>query len=455
MSAVLGDNPGWRVRLWYALPALALAVPTVPVFVYLPKFYAQDIGLGLAATGTVLLAARIVDVVSDPVIGLLSDRMPVRLRGASLGRRKPWIAIGGVLSFIALLRLFHPGSEPNVFEFLGWVTLLYVGWTMVSVPYTAWGAELSTDYHGRARITAARETATLAGILISGGVPALGTAVGLEEGEALALLSWLTAIIGAVTIMSLLWCVPETGVPKTTSRIRLLGRELVPNLIRNRPFLRLVSAWFLNGLANGLPAVLFLLYMEHALGADSEQRAGLILTYFVAAIAGIPLWMQLSRRWSKHRTWSAAMVIACVAFIFVPFISEGQMLVFGAVCVVTGLALGADLYLPPAIQADVVDLDELRSGERNAGIYFALWSMATKLALACAVGFAFPALDALGFDPSGQSSDGILALVLIYSAIPVVLKSAAISMVWNHPISERRHRIIRRRLGSRKVATAT
>jgi GPH family glycoside/pentoside/hexuronide:cation symporter len=453
LNPIPQDEPGWGKRFWYALPAFALAVPTVPVFVYLPKFYAQDMGLGLATTGAVLLVARIVDIVSDPVIGLLSDRAPLRLRGISLGRRKPWIAIGGVLAFIALLRLFNPGTEQNVVEFLGWVTLLYVGWTMVSIPYSAWGAELSTDYHGRAKITAARETATLAGILISGGVPVVGVAMGLEEGEALALLSWLTAIIGTVTIMSLLWRVPETGAPELQFRTRAVGWEFFQNLIRNRPFLRLVAAWFMNGLANGLPAVLFLLYMEHALGADSEQRASLILTYFVSAVAGIPLWMQLSRHWSKHRTWCAAMIIACAAFVVVPFISEGEIFPFGVVCVLTGLALGADLYLPPAMQADLVDLDELRSRERNAGIYFALWGMATKLALACAVGFAFTALDALGFDPANQNSDGIIALILIYSAIPVVLKGSAILMVWNHPIDKRRHGIIRRRLASRRIAS--
>ena len=110
--------------------------------------------------------------------------------------------------------------------------------------------------------------------------------------------------------MSLLWRVPETGAPELQFRTRAVGWEFFQNLIRNRPFLRLVAAWFMNGLANGLPAVLFLLYMEHALGADSEQRASLILTYFVSAVAGIPLWMQLSRHWSKHRTWCAAMIIA-------------------------------------------------------------------------------------------------------------------------------------------------
>ena len=146
------------------------------------------------------------------------------------------------------------------------------------------------------------------------------------------------------------------------------------------------------------------------------------------------------------------MIIACLAFMIVPFLSKGDIFAFGVVCVITGFALGADLYLPPAMQADVIDLDELRSGERNAGVYFALTSMATKLALGLAIGLAFPALDAAGFEPSSPSSSGIFVLIMIYSIIPIVFKTLAIMLVWKHPISEHKQGIIRRRLEKRKVS---
>jgi Na+/melibiose symporter-like transporter len=123
------------------------------------------------------------------------------------------------------------------------------------------------------------------------------------------------------------------------------------------------------------------------------------------------------------------------------------------ICVVTGVALGADLALPPAMQADVLDLDALRTGEQRAGLFFATWGMATKFALAAAVGIAFPLLDATGFDPKADN-DGtaIWAIILIYSVIPVVLKLGAVMIVWRHPLTERRHAAIRRRL-DRRTAT--
>ena len=117
------------------------------------------------------------------------------------------------------------------------------------------------------------------------------------------------------------------------------------------------------------------------------------------------------------------------------------------VCVVTGMALGADLSLPPSMQADVVDFDTLRTGQRRAGMFFALWSMSTKLALGGAALIAFPALDMLGFDPAADGpKQGIVALAVIYAVVPVVFKLCAIATIWHHPITRRRHDAIKRRL---------
>ncbi len=431
--------------LYYALPAFALAIPTIPVYVYLPSFYAENLGVGLAATGTALLVARILDVITDPLIGIASDRF--RLPG---GRRKPWILVGAILAAIALVRIFQPPEAVSAVYLAVWSVVLYLGWTMIAVPYTAWGAELSDDYHGRARITGAREAATVLGILVAGGVPAAAASLGARDAEGLALIAWLAIVVGAPTIALLLWRVPETAAKSHPSLTGLPRWHLVVSLFRNRPFMRLLSAWFVNGLANGLPAVLFPLYLQHGLEASQAEQGVLILVYFVSAVAAIPLWLRLSRRFSKHHTWCGAMAMACLAFIWVPLLGPGDIPTFFIICVITGMALGADLALPPAMQADVIDLDRLRTGRERAGLFFALWSMATKLALACAVGFAFPTLELAGFQvDQSNSADAILALALLYAALPTALKVGAIAVVWRHPMTPARQKIIRRRLDSR------
>ena len=216
--------------------------------------------------------------------------------------------------------------------------------------------------------------------------------------------------------------------------------------------MRLLSAWFLNGLANGIPAALFFIYLEHGLGAGARLRPLFVLTYFIAAIASIPVWQACSRRIGKHRTWCWAMLAACAAFVTVPMLPEGAFTAFAVVCLVTGMALGADLVLPPAIQADVVDYHRLRSGRAQAGLQFALWGMGTKLSLAAAVGIALPGIEAFGFDPAAPTDEGKWALTVIYALVPVVIKVTAITVIWRFPLTAKRHAVIRRRLGRRDLS---
>jgi len=430
----------------YGAPAFALAMPTIPAFVYLPALYAE--GLGLAAAGLVLLSARVVDVISDPIIGVVSDRYQTRW-----GRRKPWIFIGGLLAGFALIRLFQPPPDITSTYLLTWAVFLYLGWTLIAVPFTAWGAELSEDYHERSRITGVREGLTLIGILVAGAVPAVMTGMGRTEAAGLATVSWIAIALGGPAIAVLLVRVPEVAVtgrgrPPLSFSAALHAATVIA---RNKPFVRLLTAWLINGMANGIPAVLFLLYLEYVLQATESQRTLLILVYFLAGVLSIPIWLALSKRFGKHLAWCWAMIITCAAFIWVPFLAPGQIVAFGLICIVTGMGLGADLALPPALQADVVDFDQLRTGQARAGLFFALWSMSTKLALALAVGLAFPLIDALGFSTDAENSMFALrSLAVIYAWLPVVLKLVAIAFIWTFPITRARQELIRRRLDRHK-----
>ena len=143
------------------------------------------------------------------------------------------------------------------------------------------------------------------------------------------------------------------------------------------------------------------------------------------------------------------MIAACLAFISVPWISPGDFILFGVVCVITGAAVGADLALPPAMQADVTDYADYRFGHAQTGLQFSLWGMSTKLALAAAVGLALPGLEYAGFDPEVPSDDTRIALLVIYALIPVVIKMMAIMLMWWFPLSASVQLAIRGRLERR------
>jgi len=428
----------------YALPGFILAVPTVPIYVYLPVLYGDRFGLGLALTGTVLLAARLFDVVTDPLIGRISDALRWRA-----GRRKPLILLGGCLAALALFRIVSP-SEPVDWPYLLiWSVVLYLGWTLVAIPYAAWGAELCNGYRERLRITSAREGAGLFGILFASALPAVLLMTGRTEQNALIALAWTTVLVGVPVMVLLTIRVPEPKIPSKRSTASI--RAYFSSLLENGPFFRLIAAWGINGFANGLPAALFLFYLEFALGAGAVMRPRFILAYFLAAVLGIPAWLALSRRVGKHRTWCFAMGLAIFAFASVPMIPAGAFGMFFLVCVLTGAALGADLAIPPSIQADVVDYDAMKHGEARPGFLFALWSMATKFAQALAVGIGLPLVAALGFDPAQVTVSGQFALTVIYAWLPIVFKLIAVALVWNFSLTERRLLTVQRRLVGRRV----
>lgn len=424
-----------RVLLAYAAPGLPLAILSLPLFIFLPTFYAESLGLSLTIIGIVLLVARLWDVVTDPIIGALSDNT-----GGRLGRRRPWILASLPLLCISIEFLFVPSPQAGVGHLLIWSMLLYLGWTMIQLPHAAWGAELSSDYHQRTRITGVREALVLIGTLIAAATPALlsigsdGAVGDSQVGNQEVLRVLAMALIVGLPVASLIAC---ACVPDPPRRTRPRGdwqarfHEGYRALIENRTFLRLIAAYLLNGIANGLPATLFLLFVGHVL-AIPDKAGPLLFLYFGCAVVGIPFWIWSSGRVGKSRAWIIAMAINCLIFGWAPFLGAGDYVPFLIICVLSGVCLGADLALPPSMQADVVDLDHVEGAEPRTGLYFALWGMATKLALALAVGISFPLLDLAGFDAARgavNDEDSLFLLAVLYGALPIIFKLAAMALM--------------------------
>ena len=197
--------------------------------------------------------------------------------------------MGAILAGFALYNLLVPPAIVGPLYLGSWLVLLYAGWTMISVPYFAWAAELSDRYDERTRITAVRETFYVIGILAASAAPVLLTSGAEEDARhGLMLLSLLTIGIGIPLLIPLLRGVPDRRMDQDPTPPTSL-RAMAQALRGNGPFVRLLLAWTLNGLANGIPAVLFLLFLEYGLEVPASERPLYILTYFAAAVLSIPL----------------------------------------------------------------------------------------------------------------------------------------------------------------------
>ena len=434
------DRLGWPVLLAYGLPALPLTVVGVPLVLLVVPLYAQDLGLPAASVALVFALARLFDGLVDPAVGILSDRV-----ATPFGRRRPWIVAGVPVLLLGIWLVFMPGPAATPASLLASLVVLYLGWSLVILPYAAWGAELSADYAERTRVAAARQTflmlGTVAAIVVQA-IPAMngrpGTAAAMD------LLGTVAMVAIPLALLVTLLLVRE---PAPVLRGRVAWRAGLAIVLRNAPFRRLLGAYFLNAAGGAATSSLFVLYVTHVLGA-AERVPLFLLAYFAAGIAGAPLWVRLARGRDKHRVWTGAMLWAIAWFAAVPLLGPGDDWLYLAVVLATGLALGADYTLPASMNADVVDLDAAETGESRTGLFIALWEMAAKAAQALGVALALPLVAAFGFEParSDNPPEALAALGIVYALIPACLALASVGLMWCYPLGAEAHSRIRERL---------
>ncbi|MCW3147847.1 MFS transporter [Stutzerimonas stutzeri] len=401
----------------YGVLGLPLAMAMLPIYVLVPSFYAADLGLGLTLTGSVLFLARLLDTVQDPWLGRLIDRRSPR--GWS-------ILLGGtaVLLSLAMAALLIPPKSLGAFALAAWLggllALTYTLHSLINITYLAWGARLSDQPNTRTRVAAWREGAGLFGVILASVLPsAMANRYGMATG--LAAFAATFAVLLCAGTAALLFAAPR---PHRAARIDT-GSWRQP--LRNPAFRRLASVYFINAVAVAIPATLALFFI-----ADRLQLApltGLFLAlYFASGALGLPLWTRLADRLGKRRSWRIGMLTACAAFIWAVLLEPGSAWAYGAVCILSGLALGADLALPPALLADIIPVDERQS----TAAYFGLWSFLGKLALALA-GLALPLLAWASYQPGTPAGWN---LALVYAGLPCLLKLLAARLLSSLPCGE-------------------
>jgi len=413
-------------------------------------FHYASLGVDLAQIGLIMMAARLLDVLIDPAVGVLSDRTRF-----TRGRRKIWVVAGAPVFVLACWMLFQPPDDVSALYFAGWLVLFWLGFSMINIPYYAWGAELSPDYHERTRITTWRTIAGTLGSFTFLLIPAVRQeifGVGGQPGEVLITIAVITLITipGFVAIAAAQ--VPDRGMSANTNQVPLLRGIRVMG--SNGPFLRLLAAFTIVGLGPVLQGAMFPFFMQHVVG-DTTSGPKILLIYYPMVAIGIVIWGLLARRIDKHRAWLAGMTVMAGVTVSYMLVGHGDIVLMTCILAMSGIGSGALTALPASMKADVVDLDAMESGEDRAGLFFAAWSLAVKLIAAVGQGLAFTTLAWIGFQAKGDNSpDEILGLRVFYSAGPMVLYVIAMAIVWGYPITAKRHAEMQQVLIARGVRAA-
>ncbi|ABS64727.1 major facilitator superfamily MFS_1 [Parvibaculum lavamentivorans DS-1] len=433
----------WQIAA-FGLPSIPISALGLPIVVYLPPFYAHDMGLSLTVVGTVFMMARFWDVITDPVLGMVSDRFPSRW-----GRRRHWIVISAPLLLISAYMLFMPTPPVTWVYLAGWMFFLYIGWTLITISHMSWGAELSADYDERSTIQGMREFLLIFGMFTVLALPAIIESVseaGAGGAEKVAAMGWFIIILLPITIGLAVWVTPEFP---SAPHQQIPWKRAWGMIMRNRLLQRVLVADLLVNIAPAITGSLYIFFASHVMGLPKSASL-LLLIYFIAGFVGIPAWIRMSHIAGKHKTLAIAMVYGAVTLPLVVFFPRGEFWWLFVGNSLYGVAYGAGSFLLRSIMADVIDTDYLETGQRRTGLYYSLLSMTAKVGAALAVGITYPLLDLIQFTPGGENSPETLnQFMALYVAMPALVMLAAAFVMWRFPLDRAAQLALRRKIEER------
>ncbi|MCT4683330.1 MAG: MFS transporter [Roseicyclus sp.] len=403
-------------RPGYAVFAAMLAAAGLPIYIHAPKVYVDDFGVGLTALAGVLFVLRLFDVVQDPALGWLAQRLRAR-RGLA-------VAVGVAVLAGSMLGLF--AVEPPIAP-LWWFALMMTGlfsaFSFLTICMYAQGVAAAPRLgeQGYLNLAAWRETGALLGVCVAAVAPAALDVTGDPYGNFALGFALVCAL--ALLLMRREWTA-EGAVG--TSGFRTVLSDAIAR--------RLLLVALMNAAPVAVSSTLFLFYVESVLDAPGWEGP-LLLLFFLAAAGTAPLWTKLARRFGPRPMLLAAMALAIASFSLVLTLGPGDTTAFALICLASGAALGADFALLPALFAR-----RMETVAPEAGAAFGLWAFVSKASLALAAVVLLPALDAAGFTSGGENTQGALDLLTyLYALVPCVLKLGAMAVLATTPLPDGGH----------------
>jgi Na+/melibiose symporter-like transporter len=434
----------------FAAIALPISAAALPLNLFVPQLYASEFGIPLALIGVIFLAGRIWDVAADPLVGALSDRTRSRF-----GRRKPWIAVGGLLFGLTAAALFFPPRELVGPAYLAVVLFaFYFAWSMIEIPSSAWAGEVSSDYHGRTRVVSYRAIASAIGLLAVLVLPTIIDQVDPGNG------TLKLQVVGAFVVLTLLPALVLTlgsfrEVPVPAAPAHKTGLLKAAGLVfGDRLLLRVLvsdaAVTLGQSIRGGLIVFFVVWYMELPAWAS-----GLYLLQFVFGVFSAPIWSRIGYRFGKRNAAILGELAQAAINLSLIFVFPGMLGLLIALTIAQGLTQGSGNLMLRAMVTDVADAHRLRTGHDRNGLFCSVFALSAKLGPAIGIGLALPLVAWLGFAPqAGNSPAALEGLKYVFALGPALSHLLATLIIWRFPLDEQAHAEIRRELELRDAIPA-
>ena len=409
-NKLLKSNLRFITFFLYSLPSIPLAAAQIAVYIAVPAIYSKIAAVGIGITGLVIMISRVIDMITDPILGTYLDRMVEKIGW------KFWLLIGFPLISIGIFILFNPLDGLEIFSLLLGIIFVTLGWTFFSIPWWGIGIAISnSNSNDRFKVVSFRELLTIPGVIL-----------GL-------FLIHFSNISGEIfLIISILFLSPlfikKIPIPNISNKKVTSYFLNIKNLFKdNSNFKYLCLSYFFIGLSNGVTSILFILFVEFIIGGSPQNFLSI---YFISAFMGLPFVYMLASKYNKKRIWTSFIILACICFLPVVFLSNNSTTLFMVICIISGFCLSADLIIPSSIQADIIYKEQQQNKNVLVGKIYSVWSFIQKLSLALSAGVCLPLLGYFGFNPSEVNTQ-LLPLSFAYGIIPIILRIPAIIFAEN------------------------
>jgi len=427
------------VRLSYGAPSFAGAAMAIPIGIHLTIFYSDTILVPLGFIALVKAMARALDAVTDPMMGWISDRTNTRW-----GRRRPWMAIGAPLCAVAFYFMFTPPADFTGVDAATWFAVTYVMYylfhTVYIIPHYGLGPELTLDYNERSVLFGIREGFVVAGTLVAAVLPPI--LIGKMGGEREGYTSF-AIIFGA--LLTILYLNLVVRVKERPSFMQRESNPLIPGVrrvMRNRVFRLLLVVYLIGSITGAIPGLMMPYFTKYVLQPEDPGKwlAIFLACYFLGGFLFLPIWVALAKRFEKKPIWLIGYLPGVFGSVSLFFLTKGDLIPAMIILTLAGTGFSAGLFLGPAMQADVIDYDELHTGKRREAQYSALWSIMTKFMVIPSMSVPLATLASMGYVPNVEQTETVqFTIRAIFCLGPAATALIAVCIGWFYPLTRAKH----------------
>ncbi|MBD2538104.1 MFS transporter [Coleofasciculus sp. FACHB-SPT36] len=457
-------------KLAYGAGDVGAAI-TANIGVFYTAYFLTDVaGIAAGLATWILLIGKVWDAVNDPVVGVLSDRT----NSPRWGRRLPWMLYGaipfGITFFLQwLVPRFSANDSANqwgLFWYYIVISILFNSfYTAVNLPYTALTPELTQDYNERTNLNSYRFAFSIGGSIVS--VIVFGIIAALIPSDRIQQYLVMGVVCAILSVLPIYWCIWGT-------RDRILARaaqnptfeqpvslpilEQVRIVLSNRPFLYVVGIYLCSWLAVQVTAAIIPYFVLSWMRLSDAVVAQVILAVQGTALLMLFIWSKLSQRYGKKAVYFMGMSVWIIAQAGLFFLQPGQIAFMYVLGLMAGFGVSTAYLIPWSMLPDVIELDELKTGQRREGIFYSFMVFLQKVSLAVAVALVLKSLEWNQYIRSTpenlapiQPDSALLAIRIAIGPLPTIALICGLILAYFYPLTREVHADILLKLKERKL----